>query len=66
MQDDLMKDTSGKLYGKVTADETEYGNAINTVADPYNVDRMIAESRVANVKKLQTMDSQSIAASIIS
>ena len=66
MQDDLMKDTSGKLYGKVTADETEYGNAINTVADPYNVDRMMAESRVANVKKLQTMDSQSIAASIIS
>ena len=66
MQDDLMKDTSGKLYGKVTADETEYGNAINTVADPYNVDRMMAESRVTNVKKLQTMDSQSIAASIIS
>ena len=66
MQDDLMKDTSGKLYGKVTADETEYGNAINTVADPYNVDRMMAESRIANVKKLQTMDSQSIAASIIS
>lgn len=66
MQDDLMKDTSGKLYGKVTADETEYGNAINTVADPYNVDRMMAESRVANVKKLQTMDSQSIAASILS
>ena len=66
MQDDLMKDTSGKLYGKVTADETEYGNAINTVVDPYNVDRMMAESRVANVKKLQTMDSQSIAASILS
>lgn len=66
MQDDLMKDTSGKLYWKVTADETEYGNAINTVSDPYNVDRMMAEARIANVKKLQTMDSQSIAASIIS
>lgn len=66
MQDDLMKDTSGKLYGKVTADETEYGNAINTVADPYSVDRAMAESRTANLRKLQTMDSQSIAASIIS
>lgn len=66
MQNDLMKDTTWQLYGKVTADEWNPENWITTQADPYNVDRMMAESRIANVKKLQTMDSQSIAASIIS
>lgn len=66
MQNDLMKDKNGKLYGKVTADEWDPNNWIDTVTDPYNVDRLMAESRTANLRKLQTMDSQSIAASIIS
>lgn len=65
MQNDLLKDTSGKLYGKVTADEGEPTQWITTAQDPYNVERLMAEGRIANVKKLQTMDSQSIAASII-
>lgn len=65
----MQNDLAGKewmLYWKVTADEWNPNNWIQTLQDPYNVDRMMAESRVANVKKLQTMDSQSIAASIIS
>lgn len=66
MQNDLMKDTTWQLYGKVTADEWNPENGITTAADPYNVERMMAEARIANVKKLQGMDSQSIAASIIS
>lgn len=62
MQNDLLQDTSWKVYGKVWVDN----NWITTLSDPYNVDKMMAESRMSNLKSLQSMDSQSIAASIIS
>jgi hypothetical protein len=51
------------LYGKVTADANG-GNGIQTVADPYNVERATNEARIANLRKLQTMSSEDIATSI--
>lgn len=64
MQADLGWDNTWMLYGKVTADETGYGNGIQTVADPYNVEKATNEARIANLRKLQTMSSEDIATSI--
>lgn len=63
MQADLGWDNTWMLYGKVTADANG-GNGIQTVADPYNVERATNEARVANLRKLQTMSSEDIATSI--
>lgn len=63
MQADLGWDNTWMLYGKVTAD-ANWGNGIQTVADPYNVERATNEARIANLRKLQTMSSEDIATSI--
>lgn len=63
MQADLGWDNTWMLYGKVTADANG-GNGIQTVADPYNVEKATNEARVANLRKLQTMSSEDIATSI--
>lgn len=63
MQADLGWDNTWMLYGKVTADEN-WGNGIQTIADPYSVERATTEARIANLRKLQTMSSEDIATSI--
>lgn len=63
MQADLGWDNTWMLYGKVTADANG-GNGIQTVADPYNVEKATTEARIANLRKLQTMSSEDIATSI--
>lgn len=63
MQADLGWDNTWMLYGKVTADANG-GNGIQTVADPYNVEKATNEARIANLRKLQTMSSEDIATSI--
>lgn len=65
IQNDLQQQ-GGMLYGRSQADENDPVKWIQTLQDPYSVDRAMAESRVANLRSLQTMDSQAIAASIIS
>lgn len=63
MQADLGWDNTWMLYGKVTADANG-GNGIQTVADPYSVEKATNEARIANLRKLQTMSSEDIATSI--
>lgn len=63
MESDLMKSTAGELYGKVTADSNQ---PIKTLEDQNSVYKSMNEARMTAVKALQAMDSQSIAASIIS
>lgn len=63
MESDLNQSTAWKIYGKVTADEN---SAITTLEDDNSVYKVMNESRINNFKKLNVMDSQTIAASIIS
>lgn len=65
MQADLGWDNTWMLYGKVTAD-ANWGSGIQTVADPYNVEKATNEARIANLRKLQWVDSKDIADSIAS
>lgn len=46
----ILTDTSGELYGKVTADEWNPSEWIDTLADANSVFRAMQESRVANLK----------------
>lgn len=62
MQSDLANKW-GQLYGKVTADSNQ---PVETLADANSVFASMAESRLNTVKSLQSMDSTSIAVSIIS
>lgn len=64
IQADLGWDNTWMLYGKVTADANG-GNGIQTVADPYNVEKATNEARIANLRKLQAVDSRDIADSIV-
>ena len=63
MENDLNKSTSGELYGKVTADQDTH---IKTLEDDNSVYEVMNESRIAAYKQLRGMDSQAIAASIVS
>lgn len=63
MEADLGWDDTWMLYGKVTADANG-GNGIETVADPYNVEKATNQARIANLRRLQTMSSEDIATSI--
>lgn len=65
MEADLMQSTEWQLYGKVTADENGW-NGIHTAADPYNVQTATNQARIANLKKLQGMNSEDIATSLSS
>jgi hypothetical protein len=53
MQSDLNQSTAGRLYGKVTADQS---TVIRTLQDDNSVYRSMAESRISTFKDLQTMD----------
>lgn len=63
MEADLWKSTAWLLYGKVTADSSQ---PIETLEDENSVYKAMNEARITSFKQLQAMDSQSIAASIVS
>lgn len=63
IEQDLLKDTSGKLYWKVSADENDI---IRTLQDENSIDRAMKEQRVAKFKELQAVSSEAIAAGIVS
>ena len=66
MESDLNKSTAGELYGKVTAEEWNPQNWINTLEDANSIYRQMDAKRIETFKDLQAMDSQSIAAAIVS
>ena len=62
MESDLNQSTAGRLYWKVTADQS---TAIRTLQDDNSVYRSMNEARITSFKQLQTMDNWAIAAAII-
>ena len=64
--EELLTDTSGKIYGKVTADEGNPKEWIDTLADDNSVFRAMEESRVANLKSLIANNPADIAEAILS
>lgn len=63
MQQDLNKSTAWELYGKVTADQS---TAIKTLEDDNSVYRAMNDARIQSYKQLRWMDSQAIAAAVVS
>ena len=63
MENDLRQSTAWELYGKVTADQDTH---IKTLEDDNSVYKAMNESRIQTYKQLRWMDSQSIAAAIVS
>lgn len=63
MEDDLNKSTAWELYGKVTADKNQ---PVKTLEDENSVYKAMNEARIASFKNLQAMDSNSIAAAVVS
>lgn len=66
MEWDLNKSTSWMIYGKVTAEEWNPKNWIETLEDENSVYKAMNESRIAAFKQIDAMDSQAIAAAVIS
>ena len=60
----LDEDASGRLYGKVTADEWGSTTGIDTLADANSVYKAMNEGRIANVKALIAMKPSTVAASM--
>lgn len=60
----LDEDTSGRLYGKVTADEWGSTTGIDTLADANSVYKAMNDGRIANVKALISMKPSTVAASM--
>ena len=60
--DQILNDTSGKLYWKVTAEEWSPSQWIDTLADANSAFRAMEESRVANLKALINYKPSDIAA----
>lgn len=63
MENDLNQSTAWELYGKVTADQSTH---ITTLEDDNSVYKSMNEARINAYKQLRGMDSQAIAASIVS
>lgn len=59
--EDIVKDTSGKLYGKTTAEEWEPSKWIDTLADANSVFTSMQESRAAKLKSFISMNPADIA-----
>lgn len=59
--DEIRTDTSGKIYGKVTAEEWEPSEWIDTLADANSVFKAMEESRIANLKSLVSMKPETVA-----
>lgn len=66
MEEDLNKSTSGKLYGKTTADEWDPLNGITTLEDENSIYKKMNEARLQTFKNLEAMSDESIASAIIS
>lgn len=64
--DNLVQDTSGKIYWKTTADEWKPSKWIDTLADANSVFTSMQESRAANVKSFISMNPADIAELMIS
>ena len=64
--EELLTDTSGKIYGKVTADEGNPSKWIDTLSDANSVFRMREEARVENLKNLIANNPADIAEAILS
>lgn len=64
--DQILNDTSGKLYGKVTAEEGDPQQWINTLADANSAFRAMEESRVANLKAFINYNPADIAELMVS
>lgn len=64
--DEILTDTSGKLYGKVTAEEGNPKQWIDTLADANSVFRAMEESRVANLKAFINYNPSDIAELMLS
>lgn len=64
--EELLTDTSGKIYGKVTADEGNPKEWIDTLADVNSPLRMMQESRAANLKAFITYNPADIAELMLS
>ena len=62
----LDEDTSGRLYGKVTADEWGSTTGIDTLADANSVYKAMNDGRIANVKALISMKPSDVATSMYS
>lgn len=63
MEADLLKSTSWTIYGKVGVDKD---GSVKTLEDDNSVYRAMNESRIQQFKQLQSMDSGSLAAAIVS
>lgn len=59
--DNLVQDTSGKIYWKTTAEEWEPSKWIDTLADANSVFTSMQESRAANLKSLVSMKPETVA-----
>lgn len=64
--DQILNDTSGKLYGKVTAEKWNPSQWIDTLADANSVFRAMEETRVNNLKSLISNNPSDIAEAILS
>lgn len=58
--DNLVQDTSGKIYWKTTAEEWKPSKWIDTLADANSVFTSMQEKRSAEVKTLASMDSEKV------
>ena len=63
--EDIVQDTSGKLYGKVTAEEWNPKNGIDTLADANSVFKAMQESQVRNLQDFVSQDYRNIATCIV-
>ena len=59
--DNLVQDTSGKIYWKTTAEEWKPSKWIDTLADANSVFTSMQESRAANLKSLVSMSPDAVA-----
>ena len=62
MEEDLNKDTSGKIYGKATAEEWEPTDWIKTLADDNSVFKMMNAARISTVEDMLNMWVDNLAA----
>ena len=63
--EDIVQDTSGKLYGKVTAEEWNPKQWIDTLSDANSVFKAMQESQVRNLQDFVSQDYRNIATCIV-
>ncbi len=63
--EDIVQDTSGKLYGKVTAEEWNPKQWIDTLSDANSVFKAMQESRVKSLQDFVSQDVSNIATCVV-